>query len=122
MNGESTRSSKDKHAHDTIVTRSKHDATPTHSSYECHVQVPTIVYNLPPTSAAGAREMFNVTDDGKLRVRDPLHKQFKGSQVKALDRVIPVNGNVCDPRALRRACVSDVTVELKLQRDLHKNC
>ena len=106
----------------TVVTRSKQGATSTHSSYECHVQVPTIVYNLPPTSAAGAREMFNVTDDGKLRVRDPLHKQFKGSQVKALDRVIAVNGNVCDPRALRRACVSDVTVELKLQRDLHKNC
>ena len=66
--------------------------------------------------------MFTVTSDSKLLTRDPLHKKFKGSQVKASDRVIAVNGNVCDdPRELRRACVSDVAVELKLQRDRRKN-
>ena len=66
--------------------------------------------------------MFTVTSDSKLLTRDPLHKKFKGSQVKASDRVIAVNGNVCDdPRELRRACVSGVAVELKLQRDRRKN-
>ena len=87
-----------------------------------HVQVATIVFKLPVTSAAEARQMFSVTSDGKLRTRDPLHKKFKGTQVKASDRVIAVHGNVCDdPRDLRRACVSDVAVELQLQRDRRKN-
>ena len=61
--------------------------------------------------------MFKVSDDGKLRVRDPLHKQFKASQVKALDYVIEVNGNAMDPQGLLNACVSDEVVELKLRRD-----
>ena len=61
--------------------------------------------------------MFKVSDDGKLRVRDPLHKQFKASQVKALDYVIEVNGNAMDPQGLLNACVSDGAIELKLQRD-----
>ena len=59
-----------------------------------------------------------MTDDGKLRVRVPLHTQFEASQVKALDCVIAVNGNASDPQALLHACVTDVPVELKLQRDL----
>ena len=80
------------------------------------------MFKLPVTSAAEARQMFSVTSDGKLRTRDPLHKKFKGTQVKASDRVIAVHGNVCDdPRDLRRACVSDVAVELQLQRDRRKN-
>ena len=65
--------------------------------------------------------MFKVSDDGKLRVRDPLHKQFKASQVKALDYVIEVNGNAMDPQGLLNACVSDGAVELKLQRDHNNN-
>ena len=65
--------------------------------------------------------MFQVSNDGKLRVRGPLHKQFEGSQVKASDCVIAVNGNVSDPQALLHACVTDVPVELKLQRDLESH-
>ena len=42
-------------------------------------------FELPPTTAAQARAMFKVSDDAKLRVRDPLHKQFGGSKVKALE-------------------------------------
>lgn len=61
--------------------------------------------------------MFKVSDDGKLRVRDPLHKRFEGSRVKALDYVIEVNGNAMDPQGLLSACVSDEAIELKLQRD-----
>ena len=57
-----------------------------------------------------------MSNDGKLRVRDPLHRVFKGSQVKALDCIVAVNGNVGDPQALLHACVTDVPVELKLQR------
>ena len=59
-----------------------------------------------------------MTDDGKQRVRVPLHTQFEGSQVKALDCVIAVDGNASDPQALLHACVTDVPVELKLQRVL----
>ena len=65
--------------------------------------------------------MFKVSDDGRLRVRDPLHKQFKGSKVKALDYVIRVNGagNDMDPEALLHSCVNKVdNIELTLQRDL----
>ena len=62
-----------------------------------------------------------MTDDGKLRVRDPLHTLFKASQVKALDWVIAVNDNASDPQALLHACVTDVPVELKLQRDLENH-
>jgi len=60
--------------------------------------------------------MFEI-DNGKLRVLDPVHKQFKGSQVKALDYVVAVNGNAMDPQDLLNACVSDEVVELKLRRD-----
>ena len=88
-----------------------------HVFTSCHVQVPTIFFVLPPTTAANAKQMFKVSDDGKLRVRDPLHKQFKASQVKALDYVIEVNGNAMDPQGLLNACVSDGAIELKLQRD-----
>ena len=68
--------------------------------------------------------MFKVSDDRKLRVRDPLHKQFKGSKVKALDYVIEVdgNGNDMDPESLLHACVDKVDIiELTLQRDLGNN-
>ena len=68
--------------------------------------------------------MFKVSDDDKLRVRDPLHKQFEGSKVKALDYVIKVNGdsNDMDPKSLLGACVDkDDTIELTLQRDLGNN-
>ena len=68
--------------------------------------------------------MFKVSDDGKLRVRDPLHKQFEGSKVKALDYVIQINGagNDMDPEALLHACVNKVdNIELTLQRDLGNN-
>ena len=88
-----------------------------HVFASCHVQVPTIFFVLQPTTAASAKQMFKVSDDGKLRVRDPLHKQFKASQVKALDYVIEVNGNAMDPQGLLNACVSDGAVKLKLQRD-----
>ena len=68
--------------------------------------------------------MFKVSDDDKLRVRDPLHKQFEGSKVKALDYVIKVNGdsNDLDPVSLLNACAGkDDTIELTLQRDLGNN-
>ena len=68
--------------------------------------------------------MFKVSDDGRLRVRDPLHKQFEGSKVKALDYVIKVNGdgNDMDPEALLHACVhKDGNIKLTLQRDLGNN-
>ena len=68
--------------------------------------------------------MFKVSDDDKLRVRGPLHKQFEGSKVKALDSVIKVNGagNDMDPEALLHACVNkDDNIELTLQRDLGNN-
>ena len=68
--------------------------------------------------------MFKVSDDDKLRVRDPLHKQFEGSKVKALDYVIKVNGDGkdMDPESLLHACVDkDDTIELTLQRDLGNN-
>ena len=80
------------------------------------MQVPTNTVNLPPTTAAVARRMFKV-DNGKLRVFDREHKQFKGSHVKALDYVVAVNGKAMDPQDLLKACVSDEVVELKLQRD-----
>ena len=68
--------------------------------------------------------MFKVSDDDKLRVRDPLHKEFKGSKVKALDYVININGdgNDMDPESLLNACIDKVdTIELTLQRDLGNN-
>ena len=68
--------------------------------------------------------MFKVSDDDKLRVRDPLHKKFGGSKVKALDYVVKVNGNGhdMDPEALLHACVDKVdTTELTLQRDRGNN-
>ena len=74
------------------------------------------MFNLPPAKAAVARHMFEI-DNGKLRVLDPVHKQFKGSHVKALDYVVAVNGKAMDPQDLLKACVSDEVVELKLQRD-----
>ena len=61
--------------------------------------------------------MLEVTDDGKLRVRSPLHEKLEGSLVKALDRVTAVNGNAGDAETLLHACVDKVPVELKLQRD-----
>ena len=67
--------------------------------------------------------MFKVSDDGKLRVQDPLHKQFEGSMVKALDCITKVNGdcNDMDPESLLQACIDkDDTIELTLQRDLSK--
>ena len=53
--------------------------------------------------------MFKVSDDDKLRVRDPLHKEFEGSKVKALDYVIKVNGdgNDMDPESLLNACIEN---------------
>ena len=74
------------------------------------------MFNLPPATAAVARHMFEI-DNNKLRVLDPVHKQFKGSQVKALDYVVAVNGKAMDPQDLLNACVSDEDVELKLRRD-----
>ena len=68
--------------------------------------------------------MFKVSDDDKLRVRDPLHKEFEGSKVKALDYVIKINGdgNDMDPESLLNACIDKVdTIELTLQRDLGNN-
>ena len=68
--------------------------------------------------------MFKVSDDAKLRVRDPLHKQFGGSKVKASDYVVKVNGNGhdMDPEALLHACVNKVdNIELTLQRDIGNN-
>ena len=68
--------------------------------------------------------MFKVSDDAKLRVRDPLHKRFRGSKVKALDYVLKINGNGhdMDPEALLHACVNQVdNIELTLQRDLCNN-
>ena len=95
-----------------------HETKPSFTS--CRLQVPTIIFVLPPTTAASAKQMFKVFDDGKLRVRDPLHKRFEGSQVKALDSVIQVNGNAMDPQVLLNACVGDEAVVLKLQRDRNK--
>ena len=69
--------------------------------------------------------MFKVSDDAKLRVRDPLHKQFGGSKVKASDYVVKVDGNGHDmnPEALLHACVNKVDniQQLTLQRDLGNN-
>ena len=68
--------------------------------------------------------MFKVSDDAKLRVRDPLHKKFGGSKVKALDYVVKVNGNGhdMDPEALLHACANkDGNIKLTLQRDLGNN-
>ena len=68
--------------------------------------------------------MFKVSDDDKLRVRDPLHKEFEGSKVKALDYVIKINGDGNDmaPESLLPACIDKVdTIELTLQRDLGNN-
>ena len=69
--------------------------------------------------------MFKVSDDAKLRVRDPLHKQFGGSKVKASDYVVKVDGNGhdMDPEALLHACVNKVdNIQLTLQRDLGHTC
>ena len=74
------------------------------------------MFNLPPAKAAVARHMFEI-DNNKLRVLDPVHKHFKGSQVKAFDYVVAVNGKAMDPQDLLNACVSDKVVELKLRRD-----
>ena len=68
--------------------------------------------------------MFKVSDDAKLRVQDPLHRQFKGSKVKASDYVVKVDGNSHDmgPEALLHACMNKVdSVQLTLQRDLANN-
>ena len=68
--------------------------------------------------------MFKVSDDAKLRVQDPLHRQFEGSKVKASDYVVKVDGNShdMDPEALLYACVNKVdSVQLTLQRDLANN-
>ena len=65
--------------------------------------------------------MFEVFDDGKLRVRSPLHSQLEGSQIKALDCVVAVNGNARYPEVLLHACFTDVPAELKLQRDLNNH-
>ena len=70
------------------------------------------MFNLPPATAAVARHMFEI-DNGKLRVVDPVHKQFKGSQVKALDYVVAVNGKAMDPQDLLNACVSDEVVGIE---------
>ena len=86
------------------------------------MQVRAIDFELLPATPAIAKEMFKVSDDGKLRVRSPLHDRLEGSPVKALDCVIAVNGNAGDPEALLHACVTDVPVELKLQRDLASRC
>ena len=86
------------------------------------MQVRAIDFDFPPTTPAIAKEMFKVSNDGKLRVRSPLHERLEGSRLKALDCVIAVNGNAGDPEALLHACVSDVPVELKLQRDFNSIC
>ena len=68
--------------------------------------------------------MFKVSDDAKLRVQDPLHRQFEGSKVKVSDYVVKVDGNShdMDPEALLYACVNKVdSVQLTLQRDLANN-
>ncbi len=88
------------------------------------MQVSTVVFHLRPVTAAKARAMFKVSDDDKLRVQDPLHKEFEGSKVKALDYVIKINGdgNDMDPESLLHACVDrGDTIELILQRDLGNN-
>ena len=87
--------------------------------YGCCLQVQTIECVLPPTTPAVVKEMFEVTDDGKLRVRSPLHEQLEGLRVKALDRVTAVNSNGGDPQALLQACVNEGPADIKLQRD-HK--
>ena len=68
--------------------------------------------------------MFKVSDDDKLRVQDPLHRQFEGSKVKASDYVVKVDGNShdMDPEALLHACMNKVdNIQLTLQRDLANN-
>ena len=68
--------------------------------------------------------MFKVSDDDKLRVRNPLHKQFEGSKVKALDYVIKIHGTGTDmdPETLLHDCVNkEDNIELTLQRDLGNN-
>ena len=61
--------------------------------------------------------MFEVSDD-KLRVQSPLHTALGGSQVKAADRVISVDGVTHDsPEGLLMACAADKPVVLQLQRD-----
>ena len=99
----------------------RQDTIEMHDFATCHVQVPTIFFVLPPTTAACAKQMFKVSDDGKLRVRDPLHKRFGGSRAKALDYVIEVNGNAMESQGLLNACASGEAVELKLQRDRDNN-
>ena len=79
-------------------------------------QVRTIEFVLPPTIPGVVKEMLEVTDDGKLRVRSPLHEQLEGLRVKALDRVTAVNSNGGDPQALLQACVNEGPADIKLQR------
>ena len=107
-----------------IIKQSKYDTVETHSWPQWHVQESTIFFDLPPTTAAKARAMFKVSDDDKLRVRDPLHKQFEWSTVKAFHFVIEENsvGKDMDPEALLHACVNNAdTIELTSKRDLGNN-
>ena len=103
------------------IEHSRQAQTTKHVFAPFHAQVPTIFFVLPPTTAASAKQMLKVSDDGKLRVRDPLHKRFAGSRAKVLDYVIEVNGNAMDPQGLLNACVSDGAIELKLQRERNNN-
>ena len=82
-----------------------------------------IDFSLPATTVATANHMFFVAEDDKLRVQSPLHELFEGSQVKALDRVVSVNGHDEDedPKVLLTKCVDDGPVELKLRRDPNNN-
>ena len=77
----------------------------------------SLKFELPVTKLSVAKRMFEVSDD-KLRVKSPRHTAFDGSQVKASDRVVSVDGVAHDsPEGLLMACAAGKPVVLQLQRD-----
>ena len=83
--------------------------------------MPSLKFELPGTKLSVAKRMFEVSDD-KLRVKSPRHTAFDGSQVKASDRVVSVDGVAHDsPEGLLMACAAGMPIELELQRDC-TNC
>ena len=79
--------------------------------------MPSLEFELPVTTLSVAKQMFGVSDD-KLRVKSHLHTALDGSQFKAADRVVSVDGVTHDsPEGLLMAGAADKPVVLQLQRD-----
>ena len=79
--------------------------------------MPSLKFELPVTKLSVAKQMFEVSDD-KLRVKSPRHTALDGSQVKASDRVVSVDGVAHDsPEGLLMACAAGKPIVLQLQRD-----